>query len=112
MAGIGPSGREISRSKYFVDDTPSISVLELRAKARRLKAEKGLGLVIVDYLQLMRGYGRPENRQQEISEISRSLKAMARELNVPVIAVSQLSRAVNRELLRGLSFLIYGKAGL
>lgn len=86
----------LAEANIFVDDTPSISVLELRAKARRLKAEKGLGLVIVDYLQLMRGYGRPENRQQEISEISRSLKAMARELNVPVIAVSQLSRAVEQ----------------
>ncbi len=86
----------LAEASIFIDDTPSISVLELRAKARRLKAEKDLGLVIVDYLQLMRGYGRPENRQQEISEISRSLKAMARELNVPVIAVSQLSRAVEQ----------------
>jgi len=86
----------LAETSIFIDDTPSISVLELRAKARRLKAEKDLGLVIVDYLQLMRGYGRPENRQQEISEISRSLKAMARELNVPVIAVSQLSRAVEQ----------------
>ncbi|HXL01669.1 MAG TPA: replicative DNA helicase [Candidatus Atribacteria bacterium] len=86
----------LAEANIFIDDTPSISVLELRAKSRRLKAEKDLGLVIVDYLQLMRGYGRPENRQQEISEISRSLKAMARELNVPVIAVSQLSRAVEQ----------------
>lgn len=89
------AGRLASAS-IFIDDTPGISVLELRAKARRLKAEKNLGLVVIDYLQLMRGFGRAENRQQEISEISRSLKAMARELNVPVIAVSQLSRAVEQ----------------
>lgn len=87
---------KLAEAPIFIDDTPSISVLELRAKARRLKAEKSLGLVIIDYLQLMKGYGRSENRQQEISEISRSLKAMARELNVPVIAVSQLSRAVEQ----------------
>ncbi|WP_438315363.1 replicative DNA helicase [Candidatus Caldatribacterium sp. SIUC1] len=86
----------LAEAPIFIDDTPSISVLELRAKARRLKAEKNLGLVIIDYLQLMKGYGRSENRQQEISEISRSLKAMARELNIPVIAVSQLSRAVEQ----------------
>ena len=86
----------LAGASIFIDDTPGISVLELRAKARRLKAEKNLGLVVIDYLQLMRGFGRAENRQQEISEISRSLKAMARELNVPVIAVSQLSRAVEQ----------------
>ncbi|WP_017872510.1 replicative DNA helicase [Candidatus Caldatribacterium saccharofermentans] len=86
----------LAEAPIFIDDTPSISVLELRAKARRLKAEKNLGLIIIDYLQLMKGYGRSENRQQEISEISRSLKAMARELNIPVIAVSQLSRAVEQ----------------
>ena len=71
-----------------------MTVLEIRAKARRLKQKSGLGLVIIDYLQLMSGPRRSENRQQEISEISRSLKILARELNVPVIAVSQLSRAV------------------
>jgi len=86
----------LAGASIFIDDTPGVSVLELRAKARRLKAEKNLGLVVIDYLQLMRGFGRVENRQQEISEISRSLKAMARELNVPVIAVSQLSRAVEQ----------------
>ncbi|MDK2896185.1 MAG: replicative helicase [Candidatus Atribacteria bacterium] len=86
----------LADAPIFVDDTPGISVLELRAKARRLKVEQNLGLVIVDYLQLMRGHSRFENRQQEISEISRSLKAMARELDVPVIAVSQLSRAVEQ----------------
>lgn len=76
----------------LIDDTPSLSALELRAKARRLKNQHRIGLIIVDYLQMMRGSFRVENRQQEISEISRSLKALAKELNVPVIAVSQLSR--------------------
>lgn len=78
----------------FIDDAPGISVLELRAKARRLKAEHNIGLVIVDYLQLMQGREKTESRQQEISEISRSLKSLARELQLPLIAVSQLSRAV------------------
>ena len=84
----------LSESKIFIDDTPAISVLELRAKARRLKANQGIELIILDYLQLMRSTVQSESRQQEISEISRSLKALARELNVPVIALSQLSRAV------------------
>jgi replicative DNA helicase len=84
----------LSEAPIFIDDTPGISLLEMRAKARRLKAEQGLGLVIIDYLQLISGRGRAESRQQEISEISRSLKAMAKELNVPVVALSQLSRAV------------------
>ncbi|MBI3421029.1 MAG: replicative DNA helicase [Candidatus Sungbacteria bacterium] len=78
----------------FIDDSPSPSVMELRAKARRLQAEKKLGLVIVDYLQLIRGHGNPESRVQEVSEISRGLKAMAKELNIPVLALSQLSRGV------------------
>lgn len=82
----------LSEAPIYIDDTPGISSLELRAKARRLKAEKGLGMVIIDYLQLMTGRN-AENRQQEISAISRSLKALARELNVPVVALSQLSRA-------------------
>jgi len=76
----------------FIDDTAALSVLELRAKARRLKAEHRLGLLVIDYLQLMKGRARVESRQQEISEISRSLKALAKELNIPIIAVSQLSR--------------------
>ncbi len=76
----------------FIDDTAALSVLELRAKARRLKADHRLGLIVIDYLQLMKGRGKAENRQQEISEISRSLKALAKELDIPVIAVSQLSR--------------------
>jgi replicative DNA helicase len=82
----------LSDAPIFIDDTAALTVLETRAKARRLNAEHGLGLVVIDYLQLMRGRSRVESRQQEISEISRSLKALAKELNVPVIAVSQLSR--------------------
>jgi replicative DNA helicase len=77
----------------FIDDTAGAGVLEMRAKSRRLKMEQGLDLLIIDYLQLMRGRGRFENRNQEISEISRSLKELAKELNLPVIAISQLSRA-------------------
>ncbi len=84
----------LADAPVYIDDTEAVTVLEIRAKARRLKQKHGLGLVIVDYLQLMSGPRRSENRQQEISEISRSLKILARELEVPVIAVSQLSRAV------------------
>ncbi len=84
----------LSESAIFMDDSPQLRVVEMRSKARRLHFERGLDLIIVDYLQLMQGEGRGENRVQEISYISRSLKALARELNVPVIAVSQLSRAV------------------
>jgi replicative DNA helicase len=80
-------------SPIFIDDTPGISVMELRAKTRRLKAEHNVGLIIIDYLQLMQSRGRSENRQQEISDITRSLKGLARELSIPVIACSQLSRA-------------------
>lgn len=83
----------LAEADVFIDDTPSISIMELRSKARRLLAERGLDLVIVDYLQLLQGR-RSENRVQEISEISRSLKGLARELNIPVLALSQLSRAV------------------
>jgi len=85
---------KLSEAPIFIDDTPAISVLELRAKARRLKAHHDIKLIIVDYLQLMQGPAKAENRQQQISEISRSLKALARELGVPIVAVSQLSRAV------------------
>ena len=81
-------------TSIFIDDSSSLSSLELRAKTRRLKAREDIGLVVVDYLQLMSGGRRVENRQQEIAEISRSLKSLARELNIPVIAVSQLSRRV------------------
>ncbi len=85
---------KLSEAPMFIDDTPGATVLELRAKARRLKMQFDIQLIVIDYLQLMQGSGRAESRQQEISEISRSLKALARELKVPVIAVSQLSRAV------------------
>ena len=88
---------KVAEAPLYIDDTAGITVMELRSKARRLKAEKGLDLIIIDYLQLMQGRtgkGATDNRQQEISEISRSLKAVARELNVPVIALSQLSRSV------------------
>jgi len=87
---------KLSESPIFIDDTPGISALEIRAKSRRLKAQHDIQLIIIDYLQLMRGEVRNENRQQEISEISRSMKALARELNVPLIAISQLSRAVEQ----------------
>jgi replicative DNA helicase len=78
----------------YIDDTPAISALELRAKARRMMTDRGLGLIIVDYLQLMRGREGAERREQEISEISRSLKGLAKELNIPIIAISQLNRKV------------------
>ena len=86
----------LAEAEIYLDDTPAITVLELRAKARRLKAEKNLGLIIIDYLQLMQGPRNIESRQQEISNISRSLKSLAKELDVPVIALSQLSRAVEQ----------------
>ena len=86
----------LSQAPIFINDTPGISVMEVRSKCRKLKAEHGLGLVMIDYLQLMTGAGNKsgDNRQQEISDISRNLKSLARELNVPVVALSQLSRAV------------------
>jgi len=83
----------VTRAPIFIDDSSTLTVMEMRAKCRRLKAEHGLDLIIVDYLQLMSGYGKVENRVQEISGISRGLKALAKELEVPVIALSQLSRA-------------------
>ncbi len=91
---LADAAGRLSEAKFFIDDTPGISILELRAKARRLKAQHDIKLVALDYLQLMRGSYGAENRQQEISEISRSLKALARELNVPIVGISQLSRAV------------------
>jgi replicative DNA helicase len=84
----------LAEAPIYIDDSSAISVLEMRAKARRLKVEHGLSLIIVDYLQLMRGRGKTERREQEISEISRSLKGLAKELRVPVIALSQLNRGV------------------
>lgn len=87
---------KLSEAPIYIDDTPGISILELRAKARRLKAQFDIKLIVLDYLQLMQGPAKADSRQQEISEISRSLKALARELNVPIIAISQLSRAVEQ----------------
>ena len=86
----------IGKSNLIIDDTPGISVAELRSKCRKYKLEHNLSMIIIDYLQLMTGSGRTDSRQQEISDISRSLKSIARELNVPVIALSQLSRAVEQ----------------
>ena len=86
----------IGNSHLIIDDKPGISISELRSKCRKYKMEHNLGIIFIDYLQLMTGSGRSESRQQEISEISRSLKALARELNVPVVALSQLSRAVEQ----------------
>ena len=83
----------LSSAPVWIDDTPGITLLEMRSKARRLKADAGIDMIIVDYLQLMQGPSNAENRQQEVSQISRGLKALAKELNVPVIALSQLSRA-------------------
>lgn len=87
---------EIGQSKLIIDDTPGISIGELRSKCRKYKMEHGLSLIMIDYLQLMSGSGKSDSRQQEISDISRSLKSLARELQVPVIALSQLSRAVEQ----------------
>jgi replicative DNA helicase len=84
----------LADAPIFIDDTPAQGVLEIRAKARRLKVEHQIGLIVLDYLQLLHGAGRAESRQQEISQISQSLKALAKELDVPVVALSQLSRAV------------------
>jgi replicative DNA helicase len=91
----GAAGK-LMDAPIFIDDSAAIGVLEMRAKARRLKMEHGLSLIVVDYLQLMRGRGPVERREQEISEISRSLKALAKELDLPVIALSQLNRGVEQ----------------
>jgi replicative DNA helicase len=88
------AANRLSESPIFIDDTPAITVLEMKAKARRLKADTGLGLIILDYLQLMRSGAYRDSREQEISEISRSLKALAKELALPVVALSQLNRKV------------------
>jgi replicative DNA helicase len=92
-ARLAKAYAELSQARLFIDDSASLTPLEMRAKCRRLKAEHGLGLIIVDYLQLMSQGGRVENRQQEISAISRSLKGLAKELDAPLVALSQLSRA-------------------
>lgn len=94
MDRIAIAASQLYNSAIYLDDTPSMNVLQMRGKARRLRAERGLDLIIVDYLQLVSGHGRFENRTQEISLVARSLKSLARELRVPVIACSQLSRAV------------------
>jgi len=86
----------LAKAPIFIDDTPGVTVQDIRAKCRRLQTEHGLGMILIDYLQLIHGRGRGENRQQEVSEISRTLKGIARELNVPVIALSQLSRSVEQ----------------
>ena len=86
----------IGKSNLIIDDTPGISIAELRSKCRKYKLEHDLSMIVIDYLQLMSGSGRTDSRQQEISDISRSLKAIARELSVPVLALSQLSRAVEQ----------------
>lgn len=90
---LARSSAQLAEAKIFIDDTPGITVAEIRSKCRRLKMSQGLDLIMIDYLQLMSGGGKSENRQQEISTISRSLKGIAREMNCPVIALSQLSRA-------------------
>ena len=91
---IGQALGTLSEAPIFIDDTPGANVMEIRTKARRLQTEHGLGLVVIDYIQLMESRGRSDNRVQEVSEITRSLKGIARELDVPVLALSQLSRAV------------------
>lgn len=93
---LAMAASRLSEAPIFIDDTPAQNVLEMRAKSRRLKREADVGLIIIDYLQLMRGLTAQENRVQELSEISRSLKALAKEINVPVIALSQLNRQVEQ----------------
>ncbi len=93
---ISQAAGRLGEARVFIDDTPGITAMEMRAKARRIQAEHGLDLILIDYLQLMQGSGSIESRQQEVSKISRSLKGLARELNVPVVSLSQLSRAVEQ----------------
>ena len=91
-AKIGAAVTRLSSAPIFIDDNPAVTVMDIRARARRLKKSEGdLGIVVIDYLQLMTGRGRAENRQNEVAEISRGLKILARELEVPVVALSQLS---------------------
>ena len=94
LGKLAETSGELSQAPIYIDDTPGISVMETRAKCRKLKLEKNIGLVIIDYLQLIQGSGKTSSREQEIAEISRSLKILAKEIEVPVIALSQLSRAV------------------
>src|SRR5436190_8376858 len=95
-ARVGRVCADLSEAPIYIDDSPDISAMEIRAKCRRLMAEHGLAMVVVDYLQLMRGHRRTDNRTQEIGDISRALKTLARELRVPVLALAQLSRAVEQ----------------
>ena len=95
---LSTAAGRLADASIYIDDTPALSSMEMRAKTRRLKADKGLDLVIVDYLQLMSGRSRSDNREQEISEISRSLKALAKELGIPVVALSQLNRGVESRM--------------
>ena len=90
---LATAAGKLTEARMFIDDSPALTVMELRARARRLKKEHGVGLIVIDYLQLMRGRAGADRREQEISEISRFLKALAKELNIPVIAISQLNRA-------------------
>jgi replicative DNA helicase len=90
---LATASARLHDAKVFIDDSPAVGILEMRAKARRLKLEHGLDMLVVDYLQLMQGRGRFDNRQQELASISRSLKILAKELDVPIVALSQLSRA-------------------
>jgi replicative DNA helicase len=91
---LSRNAHKLIESPLYIDDTPAQTVLEIRAKSRRLKAEKNVGMIIIDYLQLMQGPSNSESREREISHISRSLKSLAKELNIPVIALAQLNRAV------------------
>ncbi|MFZ5631967.1 MAG: replicative DNA helicase [Bacillota bacterium] len=93
---LAEAAAKLAGIPLYIDDSAGISVRQVRAKARRLKAEKGLGLIVIDYLQLLQGSARSENRQQEIADISRSLKALAKDLEVPVVALAQLSRSVEQ----------------
>ena len=97
FARIGESMGKLAEAPIYIDDSSSLSIMEIRAKTRRLQMEKGLGLIVIDYLQLMEGRGKyGDNRVQEIAEISRGLKSIARELNIPILALAQLSRAVEQ----------------
>jgi replicative DNA helicase len=91
---LSQAGERLSSAQLFIDDSPALSSLDVRARSRRLAAEHPLGLIIIDYLQLMQSRGKTESRQLEVSEISRGLKGLAKEINVPILALSQLSRAV------------------
>jgi len=96
FVALHEAAARLIKAPIYIDDTAGITIRQLRSKARQLQKEKGLGLLVIDYLQLMQGGRRSENRQQEIAEISRSLKGLAKELNVPVLALAQLSRSVEQ----------------